>query len=87
MKIKSGFILREVAGNYIVVAVGEAVKELNGVINLNETGALLWKELEKGANEEELKKVLLSEYDVTEEIAEKDVKAFISSLEKANLIK
>ena len=42
MKIKEGFILREVAGNYIVVAVGSAVKQFNGVITLNETGAFLW---------------------------------------------
>ena len=33
MKIKEGFILREVVGNYIVVAVGNAVKQFNGVIN------------------------------------------------------
>lgn len=86
MKIKSGFILREVAGNYIVVAVGEAVKQLNGVINLNETGAFLWKQLEKGATEEQLKTALLSEYEVSEEIAERDVKTFVSSLINANLI-
>jgi hypothetical protein len=87
MKIKEGFILREVAGSFIVVAVGDAVKEFKGVINLNETGALLWKELQKGATEEDLKKALLNEYDVTEEIADRDVKAFIDSLNKANLIK
>lgn len=87
MKIKDGFILREVAGSFIVVAVGDAVKEFKGVINLNETGALLWKELQKGATEEDLKKALLNEYDVAEEIADRDVKAFIDSLNKANLIK
>lgn len=87
MKIKDGFILREVAGSYIVVAVGEAVKDFKGVINLNETGALLWKELAKGATEQDLKNALLNEYEVTEEIAEIDVKAFIDSLNKANLIK
>lgn len=87
MKIKDGFILREVAGSFIVVAVGDAVKEFNGVINLNETGALLWKELQKGATEEELKKALLNEYDVSEELADKDVKAFVQNLQQAKLIK
>ena len=43
MKIKQGFMLREVAGNYVVVAVGEASKKFNGVINLNESGAFIWK--------------------------------------------
>ena len=87
MKIKDGFVLREVAGSFIVVAVGDAVKEFNCVINLNETGAFLWKELEKGATEEQLRDAILNEYDVDSEIAEKDVKLFIENLTKANLIK
>lgn len=87
MKIKDGFILREVAGNTIVVAVGDAVKEFNGVINLNETGALLWKTMEKGADEQALVDALLAEYEVDRETAEKDVKAFIEKLNQAKLLK
>ena len=87
MKIKDGFILREVAGNFIVVAVGEAVKDFNGVINLNETGALLWRTLSDGATEQELVDALLNEYEVSEEIARRDVKIFIYKLTEAKLIK
>ncbi len=87
MKIKSGYILRNVAGSYIVVAVGDRVKEFNGIINLNETSAFLWKLLEKGATEEELVTALLDEFDVAEEVAKSDVKTFIENLKGANLIK
>ena len=87
MKIKEGFILREVAGNYIVVAVGDAVKGFNGVINLNETGAVLWRILEKDSDEKGLLDALLSEYDVSEDIAAKDVKTFIDKLTEAGLVK
>ncbi|MBQ9734595.1 MAG: PqqD family protein [Clostridia bacterium] len=87
MKIKEGFILREVAGNYIVVAVGDAVKGFNGVINLNETGAFLWRILEKGSDEKGMLDALLAEYDVSEEIAAKDVKTFIDKLTEAGLVK
>ncbi len=87
MKIKDGFILREVAGNYIVVAVGEAVKSFNGVINLNETGAFLWKILQTGGDEQSLISALLSEYEVSEEIAKRDVQTFITKLTEAGLIK
>ena len=86
MKIKDGFILREVAGNYIVVAVGERVKEFNGVINLNETGAFLWKALEKDIDVAGLKNALLSEYDVDEAIAQKDAETFVNKLTEAGLI-
>ena len=87
MKIKDGFILREVAGNYIVVAVGDAVKGFNGVINLNETGAFLWKLLEKGCEKEDLLNALLEEYDVEKSVAESDVCAFITKLTEAGLVK
>ena len=87
MKIKDGFILREVADSYVVVTVGEAVKSFNGVINLNETGALLWKTLEKGAQEKDLVDALLNEYDVERELAENDVKLFLKNLTEAGLIK
>ena len=87
MKIKDGFMLREVAGSFIVVAVGEAVKNFNGIINLNETGAFLWKLLEKGATKEELTAKLLEEYDVDEKTAENDVNTFINKLSEAKLVK
>ena len=87
MKIKDGFILREVADSYIVVAVGEAVKTFNGIVNLNETGAFLWKALETGATKEELLAKLTAEYDVDEDTAKKDIDAFVAKLEEAKLIK
>ena len=56
-------------------------------LSLNETGAVLWKTLEKGATKEQLVKALLAEYDVDEATAEKDVSAFIEKLQEAKLVK
>ena len=86
MKIKKGFILREVAGNYIVVSIGEMAKKFNGVINLNQTGAFMWKELEKGGDEESLTAALCAEYEVDKEIANRDAKRFIETLSKAGIV-
>ena len=87
MKIKDGFVLREVAGSFIVVAVGEAVKTFNGLINLNETGAFLGRILEKGAEKEDLIAQLLAEYEVDEKTAASDVDNFINKLSEAKLVK
>ena len=87
MKIKSGYVLKEVAGSFIVVSVGERVKEFNGVIVLNETGVFLWKKLERGATEEGLVKDLLAEYEVEESVAKSDVAAFIAKMKEAELLK
>lgn len=77
MKLKDGFVLREVAGSYMVVPVGKRTAEIPGVIALTETGAVLWKLLEQGATEVELVSVLLDEYEVSADQAAADVHSFI----------
>ena len=86
MKIKNGFISRTVAGNHVVVATGEQSKKFNGVIKLNESGLILWNKLIDGADKDALVSALLDEYDITSEIAEKDVEKFVGELRNAGAI-
>lgn len=86
MKIKDGYLLRQVAGSNIVVPVGEGSMDFSGVITLNEVGAFLWRALEQGATEKELVEKVLAEYDTDEKTAADDVKEYIASLEGAELI-
>ncbi len=85
MKIKEGFILHKIADSYHVIAVGKAVKNFNGIINLNQTGAFLWEKLSIGATEEELVKFLISEYGIDLETATSDVSKFTKGLKEAGL--
>jgi hypothetical protein len=86
VKIKSGYVLREVAGNIVVVPIGEATLNLNGMITLNETSKMLWKLLEDGADEDSLTAAVLSEYDVDEQTARADVQAFIEKLRERKIV-
>jgi len=86
IKIKKGFMLREVSGSFVVVPVGAASKEFKGLITLNQTGAFLWKELLTGKTLEELKQALLNEYEVSEEIAIRDCEKFIKKLVDGGLV-
>lgn len=86
MKIKSGFMLRKVGGRNVVVAVGAASREFNGIIKLNETGAFLWELLKTERTPEELTAALLAEYDIGEDTAAADVGAFLKKLEEAELL-
>lgn len=86
MKIKSDFMLKEVAGYYVVVPVGNGAMDFNGVINLNESGATLWKALENDITEEGLVDALMAEYDVDAERAKCDVAAFVKRMKDAKLI-
>ena len=79
MKLKDGFLLRNVAGQAVVLPMGGTVN-LNTMITLNETGAFLWERLEKETDEAALVAALLEEYDVSEATAIKSVAAFIDKL-------
>lgn len=80
MIIKGTYILRDVAGNHVVVPVGRSVADFNGMITLNETGAFLWKQLSEEVEREELIARLTAEYDVTPAQAANDVDAFLQKL-------
>lgn len=86
MKIKDGYLLREVAGSNIVVPIGEGEMDFSGVITLNDVGAFLWKNLEEDVTEEELVQRVLKEYDIDEETARKDVAEYMTSLKGAGFI-
>lgn len=85
MKIKSGYIMREVAGNYVVVPTGVATLDFNGMITLNGTGAFLWEQISCDKNEQELLYGLLDEYDIDESIAKADIDKFLTKLREADL--
>lgn len=86
MKIKENFMLRKVADCFVVVPIGEAVSEFNGMINLNEAGAFLWQLLETDTTIEAVVARMLEQYDIDEETAKSDVDKFVSQLESASLL-
>lgn len=80
MRIKSGFVLREVAGQNMVIATGEASKDFHGMIKLNNTGKEIWQGLQQGLSETEIAKGLQDKYGVEEENALIDTKEFIGKM-------
>ena len=86
MKTKKGFMLRSVADTHIVVPIGQASVDFNGLITLNETGAFLWEHLAEGCSYDELLNALLSEYDVAEDEARKGIDSFLETARIAGVI-
>lgn len=86
MKIKEGFLLRQVGGNHVVVPVGAQSVDFRCLITLNEVGAFLWQKLTADCTVADLVDALLAEYDVTADIATADVERFIASLREKNLL-
>ena len=80
MKLKDGFILKEIAGQTVVVATGEAGKSFNGLIKLNSTAKEIWECLEEGKEAGEIAEHLTELFDIDREQAEKDVESIIKIL-------
>ena len=79
MKLKSGFLLRQVAGQTVVLPTGGDL-DLNMMITLNDTGAFLWERLQNEADEAALIRALLAEYDVDADTAAQSVADFVKKL-------
>ena len=85
MELKKGFVMRQVAGEYVVVNAGAEVN-LQGVITLNASAAALWKRLEEPATMEELVQCLLAEFDVDEQTATLAATSFVDMLKERDLL-
>ncbi|MBQ8894633.1 MAG: PqqD family protein [Clostridia bacterium] len=86
MKLKENFVLREVADTWVVLPLGEATLDFNGMLSLNESGAMLWRVLEHGGNRQALLDALTAEYDVAQDEAQADVESFLQKLRQAGCL-
>ncbi len=87
MQINKDFTIQKVGASYVAVPVGETSKTFHGMVQLNETGAFLWNALAgKDLSEAELVDALLAEYDVSREIAERDVHRIVEVLKEHKII-
>ena len=88
MKIKDGFVLEEVGGSYLAVAVGGGADGFSGLVRLNATGAFLWNLLsKKNLTRDELVGEVVKAYEgVTENDVLPGVMAFEEKLRAAGII-
>lgn len=86
MRASDEMILREIAGEYILIPIGRTALKIHGMISLSESGLLLWKKLQKECTQEELVKAILEEYDVEYPTAKADVEEFIHRMDEVGLL-
>lgn len=86
MRVEKEFVLREIAGDYIIIPTGKTVLEFNGLITVNEVGVSLWKMLQEDVTMDDLVKGILDEYDVEEDVAREDIQEFLDNLISAGIL-
>lgn len=80
MKVEKEFVLREIAGDYVIIPTGQTVLCFNGLITVNEIGAFLWNILQNDVTVDDLVKCVLAEYEVDEDTAREDIQEFLDTL-------
>ena len=86
MKLKKGFVMKEVAGECVVISTSSEL-DLKGVITLNSTAQTIWKALESGVETiDGLVVALMDEYEVDEPLARKATENFVAKLKELNFL-
>lgn len=86
MEIKKKVILRSVAGEYMLMPVGDTAIQYNGIFILTESAHLLWQGITEGKEKDELVNMLTAEYEIDKGTAESDVSEFISKLSEFGIV-
>lgn len=86
MEVKKQLVLREIAGDYALIPVGDTVIKNNGLFSLSETGARIWELLPQADSAEQLVDALLEEYDVDRETLSRDVDEFLEQLRQLEIL-
>lgn len=86
MTIKKELLKRQIANETILVPVGKTVYDSHGLFVMNELGSFLWDLLPEAAGEDDLVAAVLKEYEVTEEVARRDIREFLDKLRGMNII-
>ena len=79
MKIKKDVVVRCVAGEYMLIPIGDAITDYNGLFVITESGMLLWELIKNGAEKDELVSALMKEYGIDSKTAAEDINEFIKS--------
>ena len=73
MKAKNGFVLRKVVDEQILMPVGDNIGQFNGTVLMNDVSSFVWEKLQEPVTKEELLQAVLSEFEVDEETASRDL--------------
>ena len=87
MKIKDGFVLEKVGESYLAIATGALAADFKSLVKLNDTGAFLWKCIEReDLTAEELARRTVESYDISFETALADTERFLGNLKNVGIL-
>jgi len=86
MKIRDGFVLRNVVDEFIVMPTGENIAKFEGAVVLNEVSAFVFRQLENAVSRDDLLTAIVNEFDVDEATAAADLDELLAQFGKMGLL-
>ncbi|MBE6693599.1 MAG: PqqD family protein [Ruminococcaceae bacterium] len=86
MKIKNGFVVKNVGDLNYVVATGELTQSFNSMIRLNGTARFLWDLLAEPTDVDAMVAAMTQKYDIDADTARRDVEGFVEVLKSKGII-
>lgn len=87
MRTKKGLIMRSLGNEFILVDEESNLTDFNRMISLNASAALLWEAVQdKEFDEATMVDLLMDNYNITREVAERDIVALIQNWREAGIM-
>ena len=88
MKLKSGFVLREVCGQKVIVAEGLEAIDFGHLISLNDSAATIWQIAQKQGDftVDSIAKEICQQYDIDLNTAQNDIKSLLESWKNLGIV-
>ena len=86
MKARNDLILRNLAGEYVLMPTGAAIKDFHGTVVMNELSAFIWEKLQSPADRRALLDAILESYDVDEATAAADLDALLERFRRLEIL-
>lgn len=76
-KTSSNYLLREIAGEYLLIPIGGGAEQLNGMLTLNETFQFIWNQFQEARTIDDVVRAAGQEYEDNSGTMERDIRAFV----------
>ena len=86
MKLDEGFLIRDIAGEDVLVPIGSKVIDFKGLITLTPVGGFIYRLLEDRKEQSEIVDLIISEYEIDRETAENDLTEFLAGLREQGVL-
>lgn len=85
-KRSENFLLKEIAGDHMLIARGSATIDFSSVVLFNETGVFLWQHMDEYRSPEELAELLAAEFNAPVDAVLADTRAFLDKMQDEGMV-